>query len=297
MRKIIKRFAFLVCMLCTLSAHGQPKHESIIKIWAGVENPRLNKARVELTAFYPDSTKSNGSSIIICPGGSYRYLGIHHEGYEIAKWLNSLGFNAFVLRYRLSMHGHHYPAMLQDIQRSIQLVRENAASWHLNANAIGVMGFSAGGHLAGTAAIYYNENFMQSLGIEPKVSLRPDFAVMLYPVVSMHDSIAHHTSKRDLLGFNHTKALENKMSLEDNVHEGMPPIFLMQAKGDKVVDYRNSYYFYKALTAQHLSCKYLLYECGGHGFGIDPKRNKEASQWKYECEKWFETIGCHIMAK
>jgi len=273
---------------------GQSIKDNKIKIWSGVENHEVKGARSRLTVFKPDSLKNNGSAIIICPGGSYCYLGIRHEGYEVAKWLNTLGFTAFVLRYRVGIFGHHYPSMIQDLQRSIQIVRENAENWNINTNAIGVMGFSAGGHLVGTSAEYYNINFMKSLGVTPNVSLRPDFAVMIYPVVSMHDSIAHQKSKRNLLGDKYySKELENQMSLEDNVHEGMPPIFLMQAKEDEVVDYRNSYYFNKQLVKNNIPSYYLTYDCKGHGFGIDPKRNKEASQWIFEYEKWFNSISVH----
>jgi acetyl esterase/lipase len=296
MRRVYTWFIVFVCVLFTGFIQAQTKDHQKIRIWENVDNKEVKRSVSEITVYLPDSGKSNGSSVIICPGGSYCYLGIKHEGYQIAEWLNKLGFTAFVLRYRVGIRGYHYPAMIQDLQRSIQIVRENVSTWHLNINSVGVMGFSAGGHLVGTSAIYYNENFMSTLGIEPSVSLRPDFTVMLYPVVSMHDSIAHQKSKRNLLGKRyHDKELENKMSLEDNVHEGMPPIFIMQAKKDNVVDYRNSLYFYQSLTKKHMSVHYLLYECGGHGFGADPKRNKEASQWIFDCEKWFSSIGINVI--
>lgn len=299
MSKIGKLFIIVACSLFVFTnlVNAQPKKEhKKIRIWAGIDNKEVKKSVSELTVYLPEIGKSNGSAVIVCPGGSYCYLGMKHEGYQVAEWLNSMGFTAFVLRYRVGMRGYHYPAMIQDLQRSLQIVREKADSFHINTKSVGVMGFSAGGHLVGTAAEYYNENFMSTLGIQPNVSLRPDFTVMLYPVVSMHDSIAHQKSKRNLLGKRyHDKELENKMSLEDNLHEGMPPIFLMQAKGDKTVDYRNSFYLNRELVKKNMSVHYLLYPCVGHGFGIDPKRNKEASQWIYDCEKWFSSIGIQII--
>ncbi len=283
----------IFCLLFSGIINGQVIEDSKIRIWSGVENGDVAGVESELFTFRPDSSKNNGSAVIICPGGSYCYLGIKHEGIEVAQWLCSLGFTAFVLKYRVGIQGYHFPAMIQDLQRSIQIIRENAKSWRINSNSVGVMGFSAGGHLVGTSAVYYNENFMKPLGVDCKVSLRPDFVVMLYPVVSMHDSITNHKSKRNLLGLSYSKELENKMSLEDNIHTEMPPIFLMQAKKDNVVDYRNSYNFYQKLPNKKTSY-YLLYNCEGHGFGINQKRNKEASQWIYECQKWFTAIGITI---
>ena len=138
--------------------------------------------RSELTVYLPENDKNTGISVIVCPGGSYCYLGIHREGHRVARWLQSRGIAAFVLRYRVGMYGNHHPAMIQDLQRAIQLVRKKSALWGLDTNKVGAMGFSAGGHLVGTAGIYYRENFMQSLGIQPEVSLRPDFVAMIYPV-------------------------------------------------------------------------------------------------------------------
>jgi acetyl esterase/lipase len=294
------RYAFLITLagLLLFSNSGfsiQLDKSNRILIWSELKNEKFDKKRSELTVFTPDKSFNNGSAIIICPGGSYAYLGMKGEGYEVAKWLNSLGFTAFVLRYRVGWQGYHYPAAIQDLQRSIQLVRENANQWKINTNSVGVMGFSAGGHLVGTSAIYYSENFMEPLGIKPTVSLRPDFVVMNYAVVSMHDSIAHKKSKRYLMGDKiHSKELENKLSLEDNLHEGIPPLFIMLAKGDKTVDYRNSLYLNKKLMDKHLPAKFILYDCDGHGFGISSKKNPIASKWIYECQNWFESLGIKI---
>lgn len=290
----MKRYVsiFLILMLCA-SVLGS-KNYLVIKIWSGLSKESHKMNRSELTVFEPDNSIRNGAAVIICPGGSYCYLGMKHEGYQVAQWLNSLGFTAFVLRYRVGIYGNHFPSEIQDLQRTIEIVRENADKWKINPDKVGVMGFSAGGHLVGTASEYYHENFMLGLGITPLVSLRPDFTVMIYPVISMHDSIAHKKSKRNLLGSNHTKELENKMSLEDNVHDGMPPIYLMQAKKDEVVDSRNSLYFYKALIKENVKVHYQLFDCKGHGFGIDPKRNPIAWQWIFDCQKWFESIGLTI---
>lgn len=291
-----KNLLILVLSLITITGFaGSVKKDSVIRIWKDVDNAEFKKFKSELTVFKPEASKNNGASVIICPGGSYHHLGMNREGYEVAQWLNSMGFTAFVLRYRLSRNGYHYPSEIQDLQRSIQIVRENAKLWNLDVSKVGVMGFSAGGHLVGTSAIYFNENFLAAAGIQPKVSLRPDFTVMVYPVVSMHDSIAHAWSKENLLGPNFTKELENKMSLEENLHKDVPPIFIMHAKGDEVVDYRNSVYFFQNLQKLNLPHSHFeFYECAGHGFGISPKRNPDAYKWMFSCEKWFEEIGIKL---
>jgi len=271
------------------------KSPKTIKLWNGFEAKELKKAKSKLLVFTPDSAVRNGSAVIICPGGSYAYLGMRGEGYQIAKWLNKLGFTAFVLRYRVGWDGCYYPSEIQDLQRAIQIVRENSREWNINPASVGVMGFSAGGHLVGTSAVYYDENFMKPLGVDPKVSLRPDFVVMNYPVVSMRDSIAHEKSKKYLLGDNiHSVDLQSKLSLEENLHPGMPPVFIMHARGDKTVDYRNSLNFYRNALKIHLPVKYILYNCEGHGFGLNIKKNKIASSWIYECEKWFVSLGLKI---
>jgi acetyl esterase/lipase len=284
---------FICFFTCNVSLAIQPP--ASIKIWNGIDKKELRQAKSKLIIFVPDSLKKNGSSIIICPGGSYAYLGMNVEGYTVAKWLNELGFTAFVLRYRVGWDGYHYPSGIQDLQRAIQIVRENSLRWNLNPNSVGIMGFSAGGHLAGMAATYFNQNFLQLLEIKPNVSLRPDFVVMNYPVVSMHDSIAHRRSKHYLMGRSiRDHALENKLSLEENLHSDMPPIFLMQAKNDETVDYRNSLYFYQNAKKKKLSVKYLLYNCSGHGFGINPRKNKIAAQWTNECADWFNSLGIKV---
>jgi acetyl esterase/lipase len=162
------------------------------------------------------------------------------------------------------MRGNHHPAMFQDLERAMQLVKENSKEYGINPDKIGVMGFSAGGHLAGMAAIYS----------------KPHFAAMIYPVVSMENSICHKRSRRNLLGRRCSEELKQEMSLEKNVHPDTPPIFLMHCTGDKKVDYRNSVIFDKALTENNIKHKFLLFDekgHGGHGFGIRP--NGKATGW------------------
>ena len=245
-----------------------------IKLWEEKECTRKEKWS-ELTVFLPEKQNDSGISVIICPGGSYYWLDMDNEGFAVAKYLNNHGITAFVLKYRTAKRGNHYPAMINDLLRAIQIVKTNSQQYGIDPEKVGVMGFSAGGHLVGSAAIYA-EN-----------SLNPYFAAMIYPVVSMQDSICHKRSRKNLLGKNYTEELKQEMSLELNVNEGLPPIFLLHCVGDKTVDYRNSVVFEKALINNNVKHKFLLldeYGKGGHGFGIQP--NGKATGWIETFIQW-----------
>lgn len=284
----MKRVLLLLGCMWVLEGPAQ-----VLKIWTEVPLTKKQK-RSEMTVYLPDPGKNTGISVIICPGGSYCYLGIHREGHQVAKWLKSKGIAAFVLRYRVGMYGNHYPAMIQDLQRAIQWVRMHGKEYRIHPDRVGVMGFSAGGHLAGTAGIYYEENFMEPLGIRPEVSLRPDFVAMIYPVVSMQDSIVHRKSRRNLLGRHFIPELAEKMSLEKNVHPGMPPVFLVHCRDDKTVDVRNSEVLARKLEEKGCVYRAFFYRQGNHGFGISPKRKADAGHWPENFEKWLHQITKEI---
>ena len=244
--------------------------------------------RVDMLPFLAENNPGN-LAVIICPGGSYRYLGIKKEGVRVARWFQQNDISAFVLRYRTGIRKNRHPAMIQDLQRAIQFIKENHAAFHVDSCKIGVLGFSAGGHLAGTAATYDHINFMQDVGVETTVSLRPDFVAMIYPVVSMTDSLAHRKSRRNLLGAHYSPEIQQMMSLELNVHDNMPPVFLVHCKKDKTVDYRNSLYFYNALTRHDVTCDFTSYNEKGHGFGIDPQ-STHAPSWINHFIPWLRQI-------
>lgn len=294
---MMRRWLFVFLLLC----FGKMEVLSqTVKIWEGTLMERKQK-RSEMTVYLPSKNHNTGAAVILCPGGSYCYLGIRHEGHKVAKWLQARGVAAFVLRYRVGMYGNHYPAMIEDLQRTIQLVREGSLKYSIDPGKVGVMGFSAGGHLAGTAGIYYNENFLADLGIHPTVSLRPDFIAMIYPVVSMEDGLAHRKSRRNLLGRNYSLQLAQKMSLEKNVHAGMPPVFLLHCKDDKTVDVRNSEIFGDELKKDGIDYKELIYNKGNHGFGLVPHKSADSHAWPEVFESWMKktiigleksNIGC-----
>ncbi|MGL4909091.1 MAG: alpha/beta hydrolase [Bacteroidales bacterium] len=248
-----------------------------------------SQAMKRLTAYLPKTEKKNLPAVIICPGGSYHYLDMNGEGKRVAKFLNQHGIAAFVLRYRTAkMHKH--PAMIQDLQEAIHYCRFNAAQFGINPEMLGVMGFSAGGHLVGISSIFYDVNFIGSKK-EKNISLRPNFVAMIYPVISMNnEEIAHKKSRRGLLGKKPMSELKDSLSLEKNVHSNIPPLFIVQCKLDNIVDYRNSIEFTKSLDSIGFNYKFLLYETGTHGFGIDRKKGKEALAWSDEFIQWLESI-------
>jgi acetyl esterase/lipase len=272
--KVLFTMFFAVTFLVNSSVSAQEK----IKLWTGNDVSRKEKWS-DLTVFLPEKQDTSGISIIICPGGSYFWLDMNNEGRSVAKYLNSKGIVAFVLHYRTAMRGNHHPAMIQDLQRAMQIVKENATRSKIDPEKIGVMGFSAGGHLAGMAAEYFD------------ATIKPYFAAMIYPVVSMEDSICHKKSRKNLLGKNHSREMKDIMSLEKNVKSDMPPIFLLHCTGDKTVNYRNSVVFDKALTENNVPHTFLLLEENGnkgHGFGIQP--NGKATGWIDKFIEWLNSI-------
>lgn len=263
-----------------------------VRIWRHCAmSPR--KYKVKMYVYLPQKQKATGAACIIMPGGSYIYMGIYREGKDIAKWLASEGVAGFALSYRTAMQWNHHPAMAQDVQRAIQYIKENAALYNVDENKVGVMGFSAGGHLAGLAAEYFDVNFMNSLGVVPKCNLKPAFCAMIYPVVTMYEPAVHVRSRRHLLGGKRkTPEYKDMMSLEKNTRADMPPVFLVQCIGDKTVDYHNAVMLDESLSATGVNHKFLLYDEEGHGFGADPYKypGNQAWQWSKEFLPWLESV-------
>lgn len=238
-----------------------------------------------LTAYFVNQEKSNGTSVIICPGGAYGMLAIDKEGYKVAEWFNSLGINAFVLKYRLPsdlIMKNKTVAPLQDAQEAVRLIRRNAAKWKLNPNKIGIMGFSAGGHLAATLSTHYNDKvYIPS----DTTSAKPNFSILIYPVISMQEGITHQGSKDNLLGKNANNETVEKYSNEKQISADTPKAFLVHATDDKAVPVENSINYYLALKKEKVAAEMHLYENGGHGFGLGVKGTN--ASWPKTCEKWL----------
>ena len=242
-----------------------------------------------VTVYAPEAPDgNNGMAVIICPGGGYGMVSCINEGYPIAEWLNTLGITAFVLKYRLpATEGvdYRHPAPLDDLQRAIRLVRTSAVEYGIRCDRIGVVGFSAGGHLAATGCTLYDRP------VHPgTVSCRPDFALLLYPVIVAAGSFAHGGSHANLTGPAPSPELLNLLSPEQQVTGETPPMFLAHARNDMAVPYQNSEMMADALHAHGVPYELHLYEQGGHGFGLGAPEH-DCSQWPQTAAKWLSRLG------
>jgi acetyl esterase/lipase len=222
--------------------------------------------RPSLEIYLPEQGKATGAAVLICPGGSYKVLTYQGEGVATAKTFAQKGIAAFVLKYRLpddAMMADKTIGPLQDAQQAMKLIREHVSQWGINPNKIGVVGFSAGGHLASTLATHYQKPLIEN---KEKTDLRPDFLVLVYPVISMQDGLTHADSRRNLLGNNPTKEIIDLYSNELQVDAHTPPTYLTHAGDDKLVDVDNSIAFYEKLRHNNVAAEMHIYPQGGHGF-------------------------------
>ena len=243
-----------------------------------------NISRPTLTIYKPKAP--NGTSIILCPGGGYWIEAAGHEGSDVAKKLNEMHITVFLLKYRIpdsaTMVNREIGAF-QDAQRAILLVRENAGKWKINQHKIGIMGFSAGGHLASTVGTHFNKSYIDN---PKRISLRPDFMILIYPVISFTDSIGHIGSREQIIGKNPTQNKIEEYSNELHITDKTPPVFLVHAKDDDVVNVKNSIYFANKLQEHRIPHQLYLFEKGGHGFGMINKTSDV--KWMDELEKWMK---------
>ena len=248
-----------------------------------------NVVQPNLTVFVPAPGTANGTSVIICPGGGYARLSIDSEGYDVAKRLNEMGVTAFVLKYRLP-NDQTQPdksiAPLLDAQQALRLVRQQAAKYSLNPERIGLMGFSAGGHLAAWAGT----SFAHPVGEKPgPESVRPAFLVLVYPVISFSDSLRHAGSRDRLLGLSPTSEQIRQYSNELQVTTSTPPAFLVHAQDDKTVPVNNSIVFYQACLRHGVPAEMHLYPGGGHGFGLNNATTPD--RWTDRLRNWLDANG------
>ena len=240
-----------------------------------------------LTVYLPEKEKANGTAVIICPGGSYWLLAAGHEGEEVAKEFTSIGVTAFVLKYRLPDSRTQLKpeiAPLQDAQRAIQLIKERAEEWKINPVKIGVLGFSAGGHLASTLATKFNQPLVEN---QKQISLRPDFMILIYPVISSDPTIAHSSSFEKLLGSKSSAIKRLEYSSDKFITNQTPPAFLIHASDDDGVSPFNSVVFYQALLKNKIPAEMHLYQKGGHGFGLKNPTTDDA--WFDRLQNWMRS--------
>lgn len=233
--------------------------------------------------------RSVGTAVVVCPGGGYRALAIDHEGEQIARWWNSLGVSAFVLKYRLGPKYHH-PVELGDAQRALRWVRSRAGQYGIQPDRIGIMGFSAGGHLASSAATLFDRGQAGAADAIDRLSSRPDFAVLGYPVISMTTEYVHQGSKNNLLGENPDPALAAHLSTELQVTPETPPVFLFHTNEDAVVPAENSVLFYLALRRAKIPAELHIYERGPHGVGL-AWSDAVLGSWSARLADWLRIRG------
>ena len=251
--------------------------------------------RPDMRVFLPPATKATGSAIVIFPGGGYSILAIDHEGWAIARRLNGIGVAAIVVKYRVSdTEGdvYRFPVPLLDARQALRIVRRNSRSWGIDAHRVGVMGFSAGGHLASMTLTIGSLDLRDSgMPIADGVSHVPDFGVLVYPVISMHESWAHRGSADNLLGRAASEDARRGLSTELRVTDSTPPTFIVATQDDDAVPVQNSIAFYLAMTAHKVPGELHIWEKGGHGFGILADRGAAAREWMPALAVWMRARG------
>ncbi len=241
-----------------------------------------------ITIYQPEA--GNGTAVVVCPGGGYGHLAMGHEGKDIAEWFNAMGVTAVVLEYRMSRGGYQHPIPLMDAQHAIRTVRYRAEELGVDPSRIGIMGFSAGGHLASTAGTHFDAGDPDAADPVDRVGCRPDFMVLCYPVIAFGEPYTHQGSQYNLIGENPSEELVRSLSNEKQVTSDTPPTFLFHTDEDTVVPVENSVMFYLALRKAGVPAELHVYRRGGHGLGL--ARNLEGtSTWSDDCRRWLEGLG------
>ncbi|WP_316811558.1 alpha/beta hydrolase [Pedobacter heparinus] len=295
----------LLTTLLLIAIASQPKLQAqdIIKLYKKVpnsiaaeirektdstKNGRLltrNVTEPGITVFLPEKSNIKTPAVVICPGGGYSYLVINNEGTEVAKALNKKGIAAFVLKYRLPsdlIMKDRTIGPLQDAEQAIKMVRERFNDWNIDTNKVGIMGFSAGGHLASTASTQYTNVVIENPN---HTNLRPDFSLLIYPVISFQDSILHKGSKKALIGEDAGVEKTRQYSNELQVNKNTPPAFLIHCSDDKVVPVQNTVQYYEALKKNGIKAEMHVYATGGHGFGMN--NASRTDKWMDQCFAWL----------
>jgi acetyl esterase/lipase len=265
---------------------GQPEErvqEGDILWVRHVQNPMIE---VRL----PSRANATGQAVVVCPGGGYGGLAYDWEGTDVAGWLNSRGIAAIILSYRLPVDGEvahqKWLCPLLDAQRAIRLTRAHAAAWAVDPAKVGIMGFSAGGHVASTAGTHFDSGDPQAADPVERFSSRPDFMILAYPVISMMPGTTHAGSRLNLLGEHPSEELVRRYSNELQVTAETPPTFLVQAGDDQAVPVQNSLLFYEALLAHKVPAELHIYPQGGHGFSLGLKKGR-LQDWTQLCARWL----------
>ncbi len=270
---LLPRPIILCAALCV--ACKAPANAETFKLWPDGQGG-TGASGVTLTVHRPAAGKENGAGVVICPGGGYGMCVMSYEGNDIGRWFAARGVSAFVLRYRVAPHRHPLPG--NDVRKAIARVRKESEKFKVDPNRIGVMGFSAGGHLAATAGTQFDKD-----------ESRPDFMILAYPVISMEQGVTHMGSRRNLLGDSASPELVRQMSLETQVTRRTPPSFIFQTDQDRAVPAENALRFVSALRKAGISCEFHLFREGRHGVGLG--RHEGSSKWPGLLEDWLRRSG------
>ena len=281
-------FLLLTLSLTLTVPDGAPKAEPL---WPNAAPGALGDKDADvptLTPFLPAADKASGAAVVICPGGGYGGLAISYEGMDVGAWMAKRGVAGFVLKYRVTPYKHPIP--LQDAQRALRTVRARAKEWGVDPARVGVLGFSAGGHLASTAATHFDDGKLDAVDPIERASCRPDFAVLCYPVITFKPPHTHMGSRINLLGKDANEKLVESLCNDEQVTDKTPPTFLFHTADDNVVPVKNSLLFFEALHKAKVPAELHVYEHGRHGVGLAP--NEPAlSSWPALLETWMKTHG------
>ncbi|HEY1304365.1 MAG TPA: alpha/beta hydrolase [Vicinamibacterales bacterium] len=294
MRPSLIAIAFVVMAAVALA---QPSSSGLqdaqtIALWSGPAPGALGTDQSDvptMTVYLPRVMVANTPAVIVCPGGAYAILAANHEGRQVANYLNSLGVAAFVLRYRLGPRYHH-PIELGDAQRAVRTLRSHASEWRLDPARIGIMGFSAGGHLAMSTSTHFDNGDPRAADTIDRASSRPDFAILGYPVISLIEAWTHQGSRTNLLGPDPDPALAKSLSGENAVTRDTPPTFIFQTSADTTVPAENSVYYYLALRKAGVAAEMHVFEKGAHGVGL-ANDDVALSEWSKLMANWLRVHG------
>jgi acetyl esterase/lipase len=287
---------FTTTLVLALSA-GQPA-QPVIPLWEGKAPHAVGDTATDkptVTVWRAPADKANGAAVVVCPGGGYAGLAMDHEGKQVAEFFNGLGVTAFVLKYRTANKerpGPLHPAPLTDAQRAIRLVRAKAADYGVDPKRVGLMGFSAGGHLASTAGTHFDDGKADAADPIDKQSCRPDILILGYPVITMEDGVTHKGSRNNLIGPKLDPELVENLSNEKRVTDKTPPTFIFHTSEDTAVVPENAIRFYLACKAAKVPVELHMYEKGRHGVGINPKGVSVGTDtWKHRLADWLKDRG------
>ncbi len=294
-----KSFLIVFYLLLSFLVSGQ---DLTLKVWPdgapndnGMTEPEekydgvrvRNVSEAEVYVYLPEKDNNTGAAVVICPGGGYWIEAMDHEGYDIAEWLKTKGIAGIVLKYRLPYGNHEVPS--SDARQAIRIVRKNAKEWGIDENKIGIAGSSAGGHLASTVGTKFDLGDKNGENEFERISSRPDFMLLLYPVISFNEAIGHMGSRKNLIGEGNDWNLAKQYSNELNVTKDTPPTFMVLSDDDKSVIPQNSVEFYLSLKKYDIPAEMHIFQKGGHGYGIT-KKNQSADIWPDLFYNWLQAL-------